>query len=109
MPINKRKSLERLLRFMGRTVLKKYRPTIIGITGSVGKSSTKEAVAAVLSPAYTVRKAEGNYNNEIGIPLTIIGAPAGGSSFSRWFFVFAKWLGLMVWPVRYPKILVLEM
>lgn len=45
---------------------------IIGITGSVGKTSTKEMIASVLSEKYQVLKTEGNYNNEIGMPLTIL-------------------------------------
>lgn len=109
MALHKRKILENILRFMARTVLKKYQPLIVGITGSVGKSSTKEAVALVLSAAYSVRKAEGNYNNEIGIPLTIIGATSGGASLLRWIGVFCKWLWVLIFPVRYPAILVLEM
>ncbi len=44
---------------------------VVGITGSVGKTSTKEMVASVLSEKYTVLKTEGNFNNEIGLPLTI--------------------------------------
>ena len=53
-----------------------YRSTlsipIVGITGSVGKTSTKEFVAGVLSKKYRVLKTEGNYNNEIGVPLTLL-------------------------------------
>jgi len=45
---------------------------VIGITGSVGKSSTKELTAAVLSRHYNVLKNEGNLNNEIGLPLTLL-------------------------------------
>ena len=44
---------------------------VVGITGSVGKTSTKEMIASVLSTKYHVLKTEGNYNNEIGVPLTI--------------------------------------
>lgn len=44
---------------------------VVGITGSVGKTSTKEMIASVLSQKYHVLKTEGNYNNEIGLPLTI--------------------------------------
>lgn len=44
---------------------------VVGITGSVGKTSTKEMIASVLSQKYQVLKTEGNYNNEIGLPLTI--------------------------------------
>jgi UDP-N-acetylmuramoyl-tripeptide--D-alanyl-D-alanine ligase len=44
----------------------------IGITGSVGKTSTKEMVASVLARRYKVLKSEGNLNNEIGLPLTLL-------------------------------------
>jgi len=44
---------------------------IVGITGSVGKTSTKEMMASVLSEKYCVQKTAGNFNNEIGLPLTI--------------------------------------
>ncbi len=53
-----------------------YRSTLnipfVGITGSVGKTSTKEFIAGVLSEKYHVLKTEGNFNNEIGVPLTIL-------------------------------------
>ena len=45
---------------------------VVGITGSVGKTSTKEAIASVLSEKYSVLKTEGNFNNEIGLPLTVL-------------------------------------
>lgn len=45
---------------------------VVGITGSVGKTSTKEFVASVLSQKFRVLKTEGNYNNEIGLPLTVL-------------------------------------
>lgn len=44
---------------------------VVGITGSVGKTSTKEMIASVLAQKYRVLKTEGNLNNEIGLPLTI--------------------------------------
>lgn len=94
---------------MTRQILRKYRPIIVGITGSVGKSSTKEAVALALSAGFRVGKTEGNYNNEIGIPLTVIGVEGGGSSLLRWSRVFLKWCRLMIFPSRYPEVLVLEM
>lgn len=109
MALSKRKILEKLLRFMARSVLRKYKPMVIGVTGSVGKSSAKEAITLVLSKAYRVRKADGNYNNEIGIPLTVIGSRSGGSSFLRWGTVFFKWIGLILLPLRYPQVLILEM
>ena len=44
---------------------------VVGITGSVGKTSTKEAIACVLKEKYRVLKTEGNFNNELGLPLTV--------------------------------------
>lgn len=45
---------------------------VVGITGSVGKTSTKECIASVLARKYKVLKTEGNFNNEVGLPLTIL-------------------------------------
>lgn len=45
---------------------------VIGIAGSVGKTSTKEMIASVLSQKYNVLKTEGNFNNEVGMPLTLL-------------------------------------
>lgn len=57
-------------------IAKAYREKLdipfVGITGSVGKTSTKEFIAGVLSEKYNVLKTEGNYNNEIGVPLTLL-------------------------------------
>ncbi len=50
---------------------RQLRVKVVGITGSVGKTSTKEFISSVLAQRYQVLKTEGNYNNEIGLPLTI--------------------------------------
>lgn len=46
---------------------------VVGITGSVGKTSTKEMIAGVLAAKYHVLKTAGNFNNEVGLPLTVLG------------------------------------
>ncbi|MEA3408327.1 MAG: UDP-N-acetylmuramoyl-tripeptide--D-alanyl-D-alanine ligase [Chloroflexota bacterium] len=45
---------------------------VVGVTGSVGKTTTKETIAAVLAQRYETLKSSGNYNNEIGLPLTLM-------------------------------------
>ena len=49
---------------------------VVGISGSVGKTSTKEMIASVISQKYNVHKTAGNFNNEIGLPLTVFGIRA---------------------------------
>ena len=61
------------LKDMAEAYRRKMPVKTVGITGSAGKTSTKELVAAVLSEKYRVLKTEGNLNNEIGVPLTLLG------------------------------------
>jgi len=49
----------------------KFNIPVIGVTGSVGKTSTKDMLASVLSQKYSTLKTQGNFNNEIGLPLTV--------------------------------------
>jgi len=91
-------------------VLETYRPKIIGITGSVGKTSTKEAAFAVLSMKYRVRKTKGNYNNELGVPLTIIGRESPGKNVIGWMMLFIHTIKLiLVKDTSYPEVVLLEM
>ena len=51
---------------------RRFDPLVVGVTGSIAKTSTKEAIGAVLSRRYRTLKSEGNRNNEIGLPLTVL-------------------------------------
>lgn len=105
-----KKIIELILKLLSRLILVKYKPKIIGITGSVGKTSAKEAVWTVLNQSYRVRRSIKNYNNELGLPLTIIGDSAQGRSFVGWLAVFLHALSLIVKrDPAYPEVLVLEM
>ena len=70
---NSLKAMQSIARFWRQ----KLNLKVIGITGSVGKSTTKEMIAEILSLRYPTLKNEGNYNNEIGLPMTILGLTEG--------------------------------
>ncbi|MBU4422059.1 hypothetical protein L6259_03540 [Candidatus Parcubacteria bacterium] len=102
--------LQKILKFFARKILKKYQPEIIGITGSVGKTSAKEAIFSVLSAKFNVQSTEGNYNNEIGLPLTVISKKTAGKNIFGWIAIFFHAL-VLIWrkSKNYPEILILEM
>ncbi len=103
------RALRTLLRFLARATILRYKPAIIGITGSVGKTSTKEAVRAVISRVRSVRAPSKSFNNELGLPLTILGDwdCTGGVRF--WLYVILRGIfRLMVRDSEYPEVLVLE-
>lgn len=62
-----------MLMFEARLALSRHRPHIVAVTGSVGKTSTKDAIFCALQPFFSVRKNEKSYNSDFGIPLTILG------------------------------------
>ncbi len=71
--VNTSASLQKLAAFWRQ----KFNLRVLGITGSVGKSTTKELVAEVLSQRYRTLKNIGNYNNEVGLPLTLLRLGSG--------------------------------
>lgn len=104
------KFLKLLLKNLAILTRKKYKPTIIGITGSVGKTSTKEAIYTVLKNERKTRRSQGNFNNEIGLPLTILGDYQEIKGIFFWPRVFLKSLWQLVFTNKnYPEVLVLEM
>lgn len=105
-----KKLLQFKLKILASLILKKYRPAVIGVTGSIGKTSTKDAIVKVLEKKFNVRSSFKNYNNEIGLPLTIIGVSSPGRNILGWQKVFWRALKLCLFKdTNYPEILVLEM
>lgn len=118
--------LKKTLRVLAIATLRKYRPGIIGVTGSVGKTSAKEAIYAVLRQARRVRPSFKSFNDQIGLPVTILGDwpeeklklisryyTPGKNLFRKIFF----WVGLIMSSIlkilfgkqsQYPEILILE-
>ncbi len=89
-------------------VLKKYKPKIATITGSVGKTSTKDAIYTVLSSSFFTRRSEKSFNTDISLPLTILGCANGWSNPFIWIKNFFIGLSLILFRKPYPQWLVLE-
>ncbi|MDP2650351.1 MAG: Mur ligase family protein, partial [bacterium] len=103
-----KKIVIRLITFEARLVLKKYKPQIIAVTGSVGKTSVKDAIYTALIPSLFIRKNEKSLNGEIGTPLTILGADSGWGDPFSWARILFEGALLIILKNRYPKWLVLE-
>ncbi len=88
-------------------VLLRFKPKIIAITGSVGKTSTKDAVFSALSDSIHIRKNQKSFNSEIGVPLTILGLDNGYNDFFKWLTNIFEGL-LVLFTKKYPERLVLE-
>lgn len=97
-----------ILRVEAKLVLKKYRPKILAITGSVGKTGTKEIIATVLGVKYRVRASQKSFNSEIGVPLTILNLPNAWWSLFGWVKNLVEGAGLVLFRSPYPEWLVLE-
>jgi UDP-N-acetylmuramoyl-tripeptide--D-alanyl-D-alanine ligase len=104
-----KKLTQKLLFRISRAILKKYKPKVIGITGSIGKTSAKEAIFAVVSSKYETRKNIKNYNNEFGLPFTIIGVESPKRNPFKWISLLVKSFWMIYLYSHYPKVLVLEM
>jgi UDP-N-acetylmuramyl pentapeptide synthase len=96
-----------ILTWEARLVLVRYRPKIIAVTGSVGKTTTKDAIYAVLSGSVHVRKSEKSFNSELGVPLAILGCENAWRSPVGWLRNIFSGIALL-FGRDYPQWLVLE-
>jgi UDP-N-acetylmuramoyl-tripeptide--D-alanyl-D-alanine ligase len=97
-----------LLALLAKAVIEKYHPLVVMVTGSVGKTSTKDALATTLAGRYYLRASEKSYNSEFGVPLTILGSRNPWENPAAWIRVFQEAFALLLLPNHYPKLLVLE-
>ncbi len=96
-----------ILTLEAKAVLRRHKPDIILVSGSVGKTTTKDAMYHLLQTHFRTRKSEKSFNGEIGVPLTILGLENAWRSPMGW--LHNLWLGLGVLKVRdYPELLILE-
>ena len=104
-----KKTAKKIFQYEAQIILKKYRPKIIAISGSVGKTLAKEAIYLVLSKEYFVRKSEKSFTAELGVPLTIMGSSYGVSTPLELVKNILWGLLPIIWKVKYPEWLILEM
>lgn len=103
-----KKIIIKILTIESKLVLKKYKPKIVAVTGSVGKTSTKDAIYTALSPFFFVRKTAKSFNSDIGIPLTILGLPNAWNDHKAWMRNIVAGFLLVITKSKYPDWLVLE-
>lgn len=97
-----------ILRLEAQAVLRKYKPKIVTVIGSVGKTSTKDAIYTVFSHEFFTRRSEKSFNTKIGIPLTILGCHNEWSSVTGWMQNIFRGLSLVFFRHKYPEWLILE-
>jgi UDP-N-acetylmuramoyl-tripeptide--D-alanyl-D-alanine ligase len=119
------KLLKFKIEYLAKLTIKRYKPKIVGITGSVGKTSTKFMLKSILEAKYKVRASYGNLNNELGLSLGILGdwkesdlllvshnQPVGTEKIKKIFFwanvVFSSWWRIIRKVDDYPQVLILE-
>lgn len=97
-----------ILVFLAKIVLRKYRPKIIAVAGSVGKTSTKDAIYTVIKSAHFAWRSPKSYNSELGLPLAILGLKNARKNPLTWTVNILNGLELIIFNISYPKYLVLE-
>lgn len=103
-----KKIVSSIIQFESKLIIKKYNPKIVAVTGSVGKTSTKDAIFSVLATSLYVRKSEKSFNSDIGIPLTILGCENAWNDPFKWFVNIWKGFCLIAFKNKYPEWLVIE-
>lgn len=96
-----------VLTWEAKLVLAKHKPFIIGVTGNLGKTSTKDAIYAVMKGHFHTRRSEKSLNSEFGVPLTILGEKSGWNNPLSWLGIIFRGF-LVVFAKNYPTHLVLE-
>ncbi|PIR70678.1 MAG: hypothetical protein COU46_00045 [Candidatus Niyogibacteria bacterium CG10_big_fil_rev_8_21_14_0_10_42_19] len=97
-----------ILQTEARLILRKYKPDVIMVTGSVGKTSAKDAIFEVVKKIAPARKSQKSFNSEIGFPLTLLGRDNAWYSVFGWLSNLLYGLKLVIFTQDYPKIIVAE-
>lgn len=90
-------------------LLKRRKPMIIAVTGSVGKTSTKDAIYAAIKNQVYARKSHLSYNSDIGVSLTILGLQNAWNNPFLWLVNIVEGFFIALFSTDYPAVLILEM
>src|SRR3989338_3874207 len=104
-----KKAVLKLLMWLSKMIFRKNYPTNVAGAGAVGKTATRRAITVALGKRFRVYTSPENYNNEFGVPFSIMGVEAPGRSIWSWFRIFARVLHIsVILDDIYPNVLVLE-
>ncbi|MCA9354522.1 MAG: UDP-N-acetylmuramoyl-tripeptide--D-alanyl-D-alanine ligase [Candidatus Kaiserbacteria bacterium] len=98
----------RILTAEAAMLLRRHKPTVVAVTGSVGKTSTKDAIYAAIKNDVYARKSQKSFNSEIGVPLTVLGLPNAWSNPFLWLRNIIDGFYTAAFTRKYPDVLVLE-
>ncbi|MEK7462145.1 MAG: UDP-N-acetylmuramoyl-tripeptide--D-alanyl-D-alanine ligase [Patescibacteria group bacterium] len=104
-----KKVVVKILTWEAKQLIKRHRPIIIGVTGSVGKTTTKDAIYQAIKNSLAARKSEKSFNSEIGVPVTVLGLKNGWNNPLLWAKNIIDGFFVALFSKEYPAVLVLEM
>lgn len=98
-----------ILSWEAKILLQRHKPTIVAITGNVGKTTTKDAIYAAIKNSVSARKSEKSFNSEIGVPVTVLGLHNAWGNPFLWIKNIIDGFFIALFSKEYPAVLVLEM
>lgn len=103
-----KKIVVKVLTAEAKVLLTRHKPNIIAVTGSVGKTSTKDAIYTILKTKYTTRKSQKSFNSELGVPLTVLGLPNAWNNPFLWVKNLIDGFFVAFFSSSYPEYLIIE-
>jgi len=103
-----KKIIVEIITLEARLIVWRYKPKIIAISGTVGKTTTKDVIYSALAENLNIRRNKKSLNSEFGVPLTILGSESGWSNYGSWIKIIAKGFLNIFYSKNYPAWLVLE-
>jgi UDP-N-acetylmuramoyl-tripeptide--D-alanyl-D-alanine ligase len=97
-----------ILTLEAKILLRRHKPIIIAVTGSVGKTSMKDAIYSILKKFHSARKSDKSFNSDIGVPLAVLGLPNAWNNPFLWLKNIIDGFLIAFFSREYPKYLVLE-